>query len=89
MIFLRFFAIGILTLGLFVFPPWLLFIIGIIFIFVFNNFYEFIIFGILTDILYGGSSGVYLNIHFVYSIISIISYVILVYIKERVFLDRL
>lgn len=47
----------LLFLGVFVAPLWLLAIVAVIFLFVFEDFYEIIFLGIIADGLYGLSSG--------------------------------
>ncbi|MSU55363.1 MAG: hypothetical protein EXS46_02365 [Candidatus Taylorbacteria bacterium] len=43
----------LILLSVFIFPWWVTFIVATICLFIFKNFYEIFVFGILIDILYG------------------------------------
>lgn len=73
----------ILFLGIFLFPFWLNLIIGVVCLFVFRNFYEFVVFSMLADILYGGNAGYALGVPFFLTIISVSAYSIIFFLKQR------
>lgn len=73
----------VLFLGIFLFPLWLNLLLGLICLFVFRNFYELIVFSLFADIIYGGNAGYILGIPFLLTIISLVSYTTVFFLKQR------
>lgn len=84
--FIRIIADIFLFLGIFIFPFWLVFIFGLIFSFFFKNFYEFLIASVLLDVFYGGAKNLTYMIPFALSLVSLILYLIITWLKDRLLL---
>ena len=72
----------VLFLGVFLFPFWINLLIGIICLFLFRNFYEFVIFSLLADLLYGGGTRQFLGIPFALSSFALLSYALVFFSKN-------
>jgi len=66
----------------FVLPWWLVIILGLVLIFYFNNFYEFIVAGLILDSLYGSLVSVE-NFYFIFTLIFTIVTVFLINFKKK------
>ena len=66
-------------------PWWLVIVVGLFLVFYFNNFYEFIVAGIILDILYGGIV-TFEGFSFLFTLLTTISIIVLIRFKERLFL---
>lgn len=66
----------------FILPWWLVIIFGLILVFYFNNFYEFILAGLILDSLYGGMISVE-KFYFIFTLVITISTVFLINFKKK------
>ena len=66
----------------FILPWWLVIISGLVLVFYFNNFYEFIVAGLILDSLYGNIVSVD-NFYFIFTLITAISTVALINFKKK------
>ena len=86
MLYLRIISDFFLIALLFFFPFWVPLFFGILFLFYFRNFYEYVIMMFLYDILYGGG-GIHLwGIPFILSITSMIIYLAVLLLRDRLIL---
>jgi len=66
----------------FILPWWLVIILGLVLVFYFNNFYEFIVAGLILDSLYGNIVSID-NFYFIFTLIIAISTVALINFKKK------
>ncbi|MEK7556075.1 MAG: hypothetical protein AAB523_02175 [Patescibacteria group bacterium] len=64
-------------------PWWVTAFIGILFVFYFSNYYELIAAGVLVDVLYGNNSTPLFHIPFIFSIDSVVFYVLVQFLKTK------
>lgn len=75
------FSVAFLLLA-FILPWWLVLVLGLILVFYFNNFYEFILAGLILDGLYGGIISVE-KFYFVFTLLITITTVFLINFKKK------
>ena len=73
----------VLLLALFMLPLWLFVILALYTLFKYDNYYEFIFFGVLADSAYS-LSGLFPLSGIIFSISSILIFVVLVWLKSRI-----
>ena len=72
----------ILCIGLFLVPPWLLFLVAILGLFYFGNFYEILLLGIAIDVFYGVPL-YFMPIPVLYSLLSGLLFIAIVVILRK------
>ncbi len=72
----------VFLLSAFILPWWLVIVFGLILVFYFNNFYEFILAGLILDTLYGGVVS-FENFYFIFTLIITIATVFLINFKKK------
>jgi len=80
----RILAVIFLFISVLFFPIWMTIPLGIIFLFVFNNFYEFIILSLFNDLLYGVEEPRFFTIKFVTFLISLILFFVVKILKKKI-----
>lgn len=78
----------VLFVSVFVFPWWISAILLFIGIFIFNNFYEFVIFSAIIFSLYSVSDGRLISSSIFFSGVIIILYFIIQYFRENIILYK-
>lgn len=78
----------ILLLSVLIFPWWISIFFVFIGIFIFNNFYEFIISNIIVFSLYSPTSGNITSSPIFFSLVTITSYLLIQFIKEHIILYK-
>ncbi len=73
----------VLLLGIFWLPWWIVFLAGIVCLFIFKSFYEVIILGLLIDSLYNAPVAQFYHFHFVITIVALIFFIISVIVKNK------
>jgi len=64
-------------------PWWVTVIVGTFFAFYFNNYYEYIVAGVLIDVLYGNNGVSLIRTPFVFSIGSVALYFLIQFLKTK------
>lgn len=72
----------VFLLSVFILPWWLVIILGLVLVFYFNNYYEFIIAGLILDSLYGNIISID-NFYFLFTLITTITTVFLINFKKK------
>lgn len=78
----RIFISLIFLISSFILPWWLVIILGLILAFYFNNFYEFIIAGLILDSLYGGIISIE-KFYFIFTLTTTIATIFLINFKKK------
>ena len=85
-VFLKRVLISVIYLILvFIMPWWLNLILGLALLFYFNNYYEYILAGLIMDSLYGGIINIE-NFHFIFTLFTTICTLFIINFKKKLFI---
>ncbi len=75
---------AIIFLSIFYFPWWVGMFLAVVGILFFSNFFEIFLVGYLLDLLYGTNVKEFYGIWFVFTLLSVVVYVIIEHIKKNI-----
>ena len=87
LIFKRILISTIFIYGAFSWPWWLILILGLILSFYFNNFYEYILTGLIIDSLYGQIL-IFEKFSFIFTLITLVLTILIIKFKKQIFFTR-
>ena len=73
----------VLFMGMVIFPWWLSIIMAVLFSLIFKSYFEVMIWGIASDILYGASLKILFNQSFFYTALSVIIFSLTYFARKR------